>query len=87
MAASPATNSMIAMWAALMASRSRMEGRTPPYPPMTSPFAAKSSATATTDFVLARRAVRSGAVAAEVMTRSWVRKGLASAGYVRLYTD
>src|SRR5215218_8997914 len=42
-----------------MSNRSRMEGRTPPYPPMMSPFTAKRSATATADFVLARRAVRS----------------------------
>jgi hypothetical protein len=37
MPARPAVNNKIATWLALMSSRSRMEGRTPPNPPMIEP--------------------------------------------------
>ena len=61
----PAVNSRIAMSVAVRSSRSRMEGRTPPYPPMISPFTANSSATATTDWVRARRGVACDGVVVE----------------------
>ena len=74
-AASAAVKSRTEMSLAPISSRSRMDGRAPPYPPRISPFTANRSATATTDRVVARRAVSGwGMVPAESMVM-WVSPG------------